>query len=177
MAAMAWRTAVGFPQYEVSECGDLRRIKTGTRLQGHMTSDGYPAYKIKDGSNTPKEKSAHRLVIEAFVGPMPSPGMEVAHNDGSRLNAHWSNLRWGTRKSNSDDRIAHGTTCAGMANGRTNLCDQDVHDIRREYRKIKAPGSGRRVAELVERYGISHGAILDIAKGRTWRHLPFEALP
>jgi len=171
-SAMDWQSLPGFPAYEVSECGDLRRVKTGTRIKGHINSDGYPEYTLRDADGRKRHVTAHRLVIEAFIGSAPALGMEVAHNDGSRLNAHWKNLRWATRQSNSDDRVRHGTTVRGECNPRAKITAQEVQVIRREYRKIKRPGSGRRVAELDEMYGLHRSTIIRIAKGQYWKHLP-----
>lgn len=169
---MEWRVAFGFPTYEVSECGDLRRIKTGTRIKGHINSDGYPEYCLRRICGRKIHITAHRLVIEAFVGRAPERGMEVAHQDGSRLNAHWRNLRWASRQSNSDDRVIHGTTSRGEQNPRAKVTAQDVQDIRREYRAIKRPGSNRRVAELDEKYGLTRSAVIRIATGKSWSHVP-----
>jgi hypothetical protein len=169
---MEWRSAIGFPAYEVSECGDLRRASTRTRLRGQINADGYPEYSIQDASGKKRHISAHRLVIEAFVGPSPFDGMEIAHRDGSRLNSHKNNLRWTTRKSNSDDRIMHATTTAGERNGRAKITEKDVVDIRREYRLIKRRGSGRTVSELDRKYGLDRSTIINIAKGVSWAHVP-----
>lgn len=177
---MEWKRAVGFPQYEVSESGDLRRVATGTRLKGYINTDGYPEYCIRDVIGRVHHITAHRLVIEAFIGPEPHEKMEVAHKDGSRLNSHKSNLRWATRQSNSDDRNIHGTTIAGENNMHAKITVQDVLDIRREYREIKRPGSGRQVAELDEKYGLCRSTIIRIANGKSWSHIPMrdcEAAP
>lgn len=57
---------------------------------------------------------AHRLVLEAFVGPCPE-GMQACHNDGDRMNTRVGNLRWDTPKANSADRWRHGTTGVRIA--------------------------------------------------------------
>jgi hypothetical protein len=174
IAAMKWRVMPGLPQYEVSECGDVRRISTGTRLKGHINADGYPEYAIRTANGRKLHMTAHRMVAYAFIGPPPSPNHEVAHNDGSRLNCHFNNLRWATPTENQGDRKAHGNGPVGEGNGRAKITDADVVRIRREYRAIKRPGSGRLVAELDEKYGLCRSAILDIAMGRTWSHIPME---
>lgn len=173
---MEWRVASGFPAYEVSEYGDLRRIKTGMRLKGHINSDGYPEYSLRNGEGRKRHVTAHSLVINSFIGSAPSPGMEIAHKDGSRLNAHWRNLRWATRQSNNDDRIGHGTTCRGERNGRAKITTEDVYAIRREYREIKRPDSNRCIGELDKKYGLTRSTIIRIAKGEYWSHVPMENL-
>jgi hypothetical protein len=174
IAAMKWRVAPGFPHYEVSECGDVRRISTGTRLKGHINSDGYPEYAMRDANGLRAHITAHRLVATAFLGPQPTSDHEVAHNDGSRLNCRFDNLRWATPTENQGDRKAHGNGPVGEGNGRSKVTEADVIWIRRQYRAIKKPGSGRRVTELEEHYGLCRSAILDIVRGRTWSHIPME---
>ena len=173
---MLWRIAPGFSTYEVSESGDLRRMSTGTRLRGHINSDGYPEYTLKDDSGRKRHVSAHRLVAMAFLEPPSDPKLEVAHCDGSRMNAHRHNLRWASRKSNSDDRVRHGTDMRGANNPKAKITEQDVREIRRDYREIKRPGSGRSVSELDAKYGLHRSTIIRIAKGRSWPHLPTEAV-
>lgn len=165
---MEWREIPG-TLYEVSECGDVRHRNTFVRLKGYVNSDGYPAYKIAG-----EHRTAHRLVAAAFL-PKPSQGQShVAHIDGSRLHCHKNNLRWATPAENRDDSCRHGTGPAGERNPKAKLTDDDVYKIRREYDRIKLPGSGRSVSELEAAYGVSRSAICDIASGRTWAHLPRE---
>lgn len=168
---MEWRQSPRFPAFEVSESGDVRRISTGTRMRGYINSDGYPCYNLRDIDGKPCHITAHRLVAELFVGPPPSDNAEVAHRDGSRLNAHHSNLRWATRKSNNDDRVVHGTSARGEGNPRAKITEADALAIRREYREIKRPGSGRQVSELEARYGLHRSTVTRIAKGQYWPHL------
>ena len=50
--------------------------------------------------------SVHRLVLEAFVGPMPE-AMETRHLDGNPANNCLDNLRYGTRAENEADKRLH----------------------------------------------------------------------
>jgi len=49
---------------------------------------------------------AHRLVLEAFIGPCPE-GLEACHEDGNPANNNLSNLRYDTHQANSFDRVQH----------------------------------------------------------------------
>src|SRR5690606_11217835 len=55
-----------------------------------------------------KSYRVHRLVMEAFVGPLPE-GMEVRHLDDDPDNNALSNLVYGTRSENLEDRVRLGT--------------------------------------------------------------------
>lgn len=169
--AMEWRAVARAPRFEVSECGDLRLADGGRRLRGFIDADGYLRYALK-GCEKVGAVGAHILVAEAFLGPAPSAAHEVAHENGSRLLNHHSNLRWKLPVQNHADRVAHGTDPVGERNGRAKVTSEDVTQIRREYRQIKASGSGRRVAELDERYGLSRASIIRIATGEAWSHVP-----
>ena len=50
----------------------------------------------------------HRLVLAAFVGPLPE-GKEVCHNNGNPGDNRLENLRYGTKSENNLDRVKHGT--------------------------------------------------------------------
>ena len=174
---MEWRAGVGFPDYEVSECGDVRRAvgsrtrSKGCRLRGFIDSDGYLRYALIDASGEKHPVIAHRLVAEAFIGLAPSDRHEVAHNNGSRVASHYSILRWATRKENDADTVIHGTERVGSNNGNAKLSEQDVRDIRRIYREIKNRQRNGKISDLARDYGIHHATLVGIATGKSWVHL------
>lgn len=112
-----------------------------------------------------KKFAVHRLVLEAFVGPAPE-GMEGCHNDGNWKNNHLENLRWGTHKSNHEDRIQHGTNNFGENNGAVKLEKEDVLKIR-EFWESKRYFQ----RELAEMFGVSQGQIMRIVTRKNWRHV------
>ena len=124
----------------------------------------------------------HRMVAEAFHGPKPSAQHEVRHLDGDRRNNAASNLAWGTRRENIDDREAHGTTARGARNGaytkpesrprgeankRAILTAAQVADVRRRL------DAGEQRADIARDLGVRWNVIDRIARGVTWR--PFIA--
>lgn len=109
-----WRNVVGLEGvYEVSDAGDIRRIKAaqGARA-GHLMTQivdktGHHHVSMrKDGRYA--HALVHRLVAFAFIGPQPE-GCEVCHNDGNPHNNAVSNLRWDTSSANKYDAVRHGT--------------------------------------------------------------------
>lgn len=94
---MEWRTCPQWPEYEVSERGDIRRTlcrfgNIGLR-KPYRAANGRLMIAMRHCGKT---RACHisRLVLEAFVGPAPSSKHQCAHNDGNPDNNHWSNLRW-----------------------------------------------------------------------------------
>jgi len=178
--SMEWRICERFPDYSVSECGDLRKTEPKknlgyTRLRGTIDADGYLRYKIMDCYGVKHTVTAYRLVAEAFIGPPPSPRHEVAHNNGSRISCYFRDLRWATRKENDDDRLIHGTDLSrGEKNPRAKITEADVIDIRAAYRAIKLGSSNQTIQELRARYGLCAATIIRIAKGDSWAHIPLE---
>lgn len=174
---MEWRVCASFPDYEVSECGDVRRAigsrtrLKGWRLRGFIDHDGYLRYALIDAQRQKHIVIAHRLVAEAFIGPAPSDRHEVAHNNGSRISNHFNNLRWATRIENTCDMTVHGTAQVGSQNGHAKLSDQDVLDIRRVYREIKERRRVGKISDLARSYGIHHATLTNIATGKSWTHL------
>jgi len=164
--AMAWRVCTRYPRFEVSEYGDVRLIG-GRRLRGFIDFDGYIRYALT-GAEGKRGVPAHQLVAEAFIGPRPTPDHEVAHENGSRIYCHFSNLRWSLSVDNHADRITHGTDPKGERNGRAVVDEAGVRDIRRLCRERA------RVMDIAELYGISVGQVYRIASGQAWPHVPME---
>jgi len=110
---MEWRPVVGHEGiYEVSESGDLRRVKAasgatvGRILKPRVSHHGYKTVILRKGGK-PQTRAVHRLVATAFLG-RPRKGQEVCHNDGDPSNNHWRNLRWDTHRANQFDLVRHG---------------------------------------------------------------------
>jgi hypothetical protein len=104
-----------------------------------------------------KSVGAHVIVCEAFHGPAPAVGMEVAHEDGEPGNNQPGNLRWTARPGNSADRVRH------ERNG-LKLTNEAVQAIR--------AAVGESSAALAARHGVSRSMISHIRTGRAWSNLP-----
>jgi len=116
------------------------------------------------GINTRKKQSVHVLVSIAFHGPRPH-GKQVCHNNGNKQDNRPSNLRWGTVKENSDDRLVHGTRPLGEKVVNSVLTEFDVCRAR----ELKLQGMTAR--EISSFLGRKHGTIQDAISGRKWGHI------
>lgn len=164
-----WRTSPSFPEYEVSDCGDVRtRFKSATRAAGRILKgsikSGYRRYELWiSASHQRRMIGAHALVCEAFHGPKPSESHVPAHWDGVRLNNTPANLRWATPLENNADRLRHGRTIRGSKSPFAKLDDNAVDFIRTSPR---VRGSQKRLAD---HFGVSESVISNILNGHAWR--------
>ena len=108
-----------------------------------------------------------RLVLEALVGPAPSPAHQAAHKPREchePLCIWGAHLRWATPAENMADRELDGTTPRGESHGRARLTDAKVA-------QILALPSDRTDRSIAEEFGVGKGAIGRIRRGETWTHV------
>ena|SRR3990167_3104124 len=113
-----WRPVVGYEgRYEVSDHGRVRSVwfrnkQTDRRrsipLIRRLSADdlGYKRVSLCQALHS-RTRLVHQLVLEAFVGPVPTK-YEAAHLDGNPSNNSLGNLRWVSRSENQLQRHWHG---------------------------------------------------------------------
>lgn len=106
----------------------------------------------------------HRLVLEAFVG-FSEPGHECRHGDRDTTNNRLSNLSWGTRSQNAEDRRKHGTMPLGESHKKSKITDDIVRSIR-EMRK-----NGELIKDIAKRFGVTFGCVQGVLLGKVWKHV------
>ena len=173
MQEVLWAEIDGFPDYEVSSNGDIRRRTPGRyfNLFGRLkkpslSPNGYLYVSLFDGDK-PKRAAVHRIVCTAFKGKAPPDRPHVAHNNGVRTCNKASNLRWASPSENNFDQDLHGTRNPprGEMQGCSKLKEDEVLQIRRRL------ALGERACDLSIDYGVSRQAISHIKYGRTWAHV------
>ncbi len=125
-----WRSIAACPAYEVSSLGRVRRATAsrGTRkgmlIRAQQMKNGYLIVHLRHG-HVELTKTVHRLVAEAFIGPVPA-GLDVCHKDGTRTNNEAANLRFDTRTGNMADAVLHGTVARGERIGTSRVSELTV---------------------------------------------------
>ena len=99
---MEWRQIKDFPNYSISDEGQIRNDRTGTIRVLTYTEDGYAHVTIvKDGKTY--SPSIHRLVLQTFC-PVDNPNLQVNHINKNRADNRLSNLEWVTKQENLSQR-------------------------------------------------------------------------
>ncbi len=141
----AWRTVAGFSRYVVSNDGQVAsrhayRKDRPEELASTLTAfvplrilavrtnhGGYVEVKLFADDGRRVWRKVHNLVLEAFVGPRPSPRHHGAHApDRDKTNNRVSNLRWATPEENEADKARHGTKTGGQLGA----CDTHPNRVR-----------------------------------------------
>lgn len=179
-----WRTIADFPDYQVSDEGEIVRVVpdalnhklTGKPLKQAVSKAGY-AHLTLCNAGLAKNARVNRIVCAAFHGPAPSPDHHAAHNDGNRLNNRADNLRWVEGKENEQDKRAHGTAAIGdrhwsklrpeslprgTSHGLAKLTEADVRAIRADPRQQR---------EIARAFGVTQRTIWSTKNGNTWSHV------
>jgi hypothetical protein len=172
--AESWRPVVGYEGlYEVSDLGRVRSTyrpgtkgMRGGRLLGQVAGNyGYLQVALSR-NNRKKIWRVHRLVGEAFLGPLP-PGRQTRHGPGGKLDNRLVNLCYGTTRENERDRIRDGTfrygTSTGESHGMCKLTAAAVAEIRQRH------ASGERQVDLAQTFQVTQANISRIIRGETWR--------
>ncbi|HMT68966.1 MAG TPA: hypothetical protein PKD16_02325 [Saprospiraceae bacterium] len=93
-----WHELEEFPDYAVSEQGDIANIKTGIPRKLSINGQGIVKITLYDTRKQLVTRSVARMVAEAFV---PKPDQEIfdtpIHMDGELTNCRADNLVWRPR--------------------------------------------------------------------------------
>ena len=166
-----WKCILEYPDFEISDHGNIRRIATDKVLKKSIGSTGYYQVCVSLGQRG-KQKlfKIHREVAKAFI-PNPENKPHINHIDGDKLNPHVSNLEWVTHLENmkhafNNDLIVmpKGEDCYNSV-----LTESDILFIRQNYSPYGKSGlSGR---ELATMFNVHHKTIQAIINYHKWKHL------
>lgn len=154
-----WRKIDGYPNYSVSNFGQVRNDKTNKILIPN-TCRPYKRI-ILCNKGVLRTMQIHRLVALSFLKQDPFKlRNQVNHKDLNKFNNHLSNLEWVTGKENSQHAIINNRTTIGERHGRCKLSDNDILKIK----ELRA--SGLKVLAIANIYNVSHQHISGICRGK-----------
>lgn len=173
-----WKVIENFPNYLISNRGNIKIVKTLENRILFTKDDGYVSCPLtSNGKNY--YKYVHRLVAEAFV-PNPNNKGQVNHKNGIKNDNSVENLEWVTPSENIRHAIETGLfkykkkekiikeskhSKEENVNG-SKLTPEQVIEIR----LLWELGESKQV-ELAEKFGVDNSTINDIIKRRTWKHI------
>lgn len=156
-----WKTIIDYPQYEISNFGNIKSNYKNKLLKGQKDKDGYfqvNLYKDKIG----KTHKVHRLVAKYFIDNAENK-LQVNHIDGNKQNNYYLNLEWCTTQENTKHAILNELTDAkGVKHGNSKLKESDVIEIR----SLDLP-----LKDIAKKFNISFQHVSDIKLRKKWKHI------
>lgn len=172
-----WKSVVGYEgHYEVSDLGRVRSVtrvitdkngKAITKRGSQIRTQDLHGYKMFGLHLAKRAKTTyvHRVVWEAFVGPIPV-GVSIDHINFDRGDNRLSNLQAITQLENIHRTKRAGRAAIGDRHGRHKLSEAEVREVRR----LLARGAMTQDA-IGRLFGVGQFAIWRIAAGLGWKHL------
>ena len=173
-----WKIIEGFPNYLISNKGNLKSVKTLKDVKLFTKDDGYVSYTLRL-DNKGYYKYIHRLVAEAFVDNPNNKG-QVNHINGIKGDNRAENLEWVTPSENirhaidtgllkykkKEKEIKNSKYSLGEEVNGSKLTPEKVIEIRvlwelREFKQV----------ELAEKFGVDNSTINDIIRRKRWKHI------
>lgn len=163
-----WKPVIGYEnEYEVSDYGDIKRIKSGKGavagrlLRPYLNPNGY-LYVTLTKNCIQKDFLLHRIVAAAFIGKSSS---QINHKDGNKENNAVSNLEYVSPREN----LIHATRILHKRRGdkhwNSRLSEADVIVI------LSLRNSGLTHQQIANAFKVSRTTISEIFLCRKWKHL------
>ena len=122
-----WKVINIATNYEVSNMGNIRNIKTGQILNPGISGNGYKQVSLKmDDTGKFKKQYIHRLVAQYWLDN-PENKREVNHKNLDRTDNRAENLEWLTSSENQKHKFENGNY--KTSNRKVVQMDKDNNEI------------------------------------------------
>ena len=168
-----WRIIKDYPNYKVSNMGNVKHIKGNILKPFDRCKNGAPltrgyqtvhlcSKEVKGFDNW----TIHSLVMLSFVGPRP-PGMLINHKNGIRWDNRLDNLEYCTQSYNrKQDFLLGRQSLRGEKNTQAKLTENEVKEIIELYKT-----GAYTYRQLGKKYGVHLTGISNIFNGHCWGYL------
>jgi len=174
-----WKPIPGYEGvYEVSDAGRVKRIAGGSnnakpgRILKPASNAGYLGVGLCHRGKV-KMTIVHRLVVIAFIGPIPE-GLQVNHKNGVRSDNRLENLEVVTASQNhlhafrELGRKPAGGRLPGSSNPNAKLTEEKVKEIRRLWGANPKWGYQQ---ELARQFDVDDVTINHVVRRYSWKHV------
>lgn len=136
-----------FPTSYITRHGEIYSTQSGgvRKRKKYKAKNGYEyimLYRRTNGVKVTDNFLVHRLVYQAFVGPL-LPEMVVCHIDGVRGNNAVENLLQASQKVNCSHKIAHGTHTQGEQHHKAKVSDAQLAKVLRGIKTARRTITGQ----------------------------------
>lgn len=138
--------------------GPMHRTVEGRDVTGYLDKDGYVSVRLQDNGRRLAFRLS-RLVLHAFDRP-PKDGEEACHQDHDKSNNRLSNLEWGTRQTNEDQKTAAGR--------RPRVTIQPVLSPEKAAEIRERHSNGESQSAIARDMGCSVSSVHLVVRGKSW---------
>ena len=103
-----WKVCVNFDKYTIDKNGVIRNKATREALSYAIDEEEYQGVGVQDASGKSRNIRVARAIASTFIGSPPSSAHTADHIDQIRENNIFENIRWSTKKEQSDNRTMPG---------------------------------------------------------------------
>lgn len=131
-----WKTIKDYPDYAISNFGQIKSLKFNRILKNAKNSNGY-FYVNLVKNKIPKSHAVHKLVMKHF-GPEEPENSIIDHIDHNKINNNIENLQWMTIKENTEKYYGN-------------------HDKKKEI--VRLYSEGKNIKEIISLVGLGDSTI------------------